>query len=171
VVPPQLYHQYILSLARVKKKHHVTFDSSNKNQFVVHKKDGSTWCFKESRQGLYYLETGRTSTILMNTIEENKSSYSNHNYSRTTLSRKIQNIIGRPRLWSYRTTSYPTVLSLIRTSSPQRTSLDQTSGHSKARQGGLPPNTSELSMWTYLSTFTSCLQVQDMRVGTPSLAI
>jgi hypothetical protein len=32
----------ILSLARVKEKHRVTFDSADKNQFVVHKKDGTT---------------------------------------------------------------------------------------------------------------------------------
>jgi hypothetical protein len=38
----------ILSLARVKEKHRVTFDSNGANQFVVHKKDGTTRCFKQS---------------------------------------------------------------------------------------------------------------------------
>ncbi len=39
----------ILSLARVKDKYRVTFDSGTKNQFIVHKKDGTKRCFEESR--------------------------------------------------------------------------------------------------------------------------
>lgn len=37
-----------LSLANVKNKHKVTYDSSNGNQFMVHKSDGSTRIFKQS---------------------------------------------------------------------------------------------------------------------------
>jgi len=42
----------ILSLANVKNKHKVTYDSSNGNPFVVHKQDGSTRIFKQSSHGL-----------------------------------------------------------------------------------------------------------------------
>jgi hypothetical protein len=64
----------ILSLGRVKDKHRGTFDSGDKNQFIVHKSDGTTrYFFKESRRGLYYLETRSPSTVLVNTVEDNKS--------------------------------------------------------------------------------------------------
>jgi hypothetical protein len=87
----------ILSLARVKEKHRVTFDSNGQNQFEVHKYNGTTRYFKQSRRGLYYLETSTTSTVLVNTIADNKSRYTNRNYSHATRTRKIQNIVGRPK--------------------------------------------------------------------------
>jgi hypothetical protein len=80
----------------VKEKHRETFDSGDKDQFIMHKSDGATRFFKESQHGLYFLETGASSTILVNTVADNKTRYTNHNYSRATLARKIQNIIGRP---------------------------------------------------------------------------
>jgi hypothetical protein len=64
---------YTLSLARVKEKHSITFNSGDKSQFVVHKSDGTTRCFKDSRRGLYFLEMGNTPTILVNTVDNNKS--------------------------------------------------------------------------------------------------
>jgi hypothetical protein len=91
----------ILSLARVKEKHRVTFDSAGKNKFMVHKEDGTTRCFKQSQRGLYYLETGATSVALVHTVAENKSKYTNRDYSRATLARRIQNVIGRPSLRTY----------------------------------------------------------------------
>jgi hypothetical protein len=36
----------IISLARMKDQHHVTFDSENGNRFTIHKKDGSTRDFR-----------------------------------------------------------------------------------------------------------------------------
>jgi hypothetical protein len=91
----------ILSLARVKEKYRVTFDSGTKNQCIIHKKDGSTRCFQQSRRGLYFLETGETSTVLVNTVDDNKSNYTNRDYSQAVLARKIQNIIGRPSTRRY----------------------------------------------------------------------
>jgi hypothetical protein len=86
----------ILSLARVKDKHRVTFNSGDENQFIVHKSDGTTRCFKESRRGLYYLQTKGTSTVLVSTIAANKSRYTNRDYSRAAFARKNEIIIGRP---------------------------------------------------------------------------
>jgi hypothetical protein len=91
----------ILSLARVKEKHRVTFDSAGQNKFVVHKADGTTRCFKQSRRGLYYLEAGASTIVLVNTVADNKSKYTNRDYSRATLARKIQNIIGRPSIRTF----------------------------------------------------------------------
>jgi hypothetical protein len=86
----------ILSLGRVKEKHRLTFDSADGNQFVVHKNDGTTKSFKESRRGLYFMNTATTATALVNTVEDNKSRYTNRNYSRAVLARKLQNFISKP---------------------------------------------------------------------------
>ena len=92
----------ILSLARVKDKYRVTFDSGAKNKFIVHKEDGTTRCFEESRRGLYFLETtGGTATVVVNTVADNKTRYTNRDYSRAILARKLQNIIGRPSTRRY----------------------------------------------------------------------
>ena len=103
----------ILSLSRVKDKYRVTFDSKNGNKFVVHKDDGTTRIFSQSKQGLYYYAVGdnikKTDTktkytkieTAFNTVEENKKNYSKRDVSRATLARKLQRAIGRPSLQKY----------------------------------------------------------------------
>ena len=44
---------YILSLPEVRKRFHVTYNSSKRNEFIVHKLDGSTKWFLQSERGLY----------------------------------------------------------------------------------------------------------------------
>jgi hypothetical protein len=52
---------------------------------------------KKSANGLFYLDGKEaTGTVLVNTVEDNKSRYTNMEYSQATLARKLQNIIGRP---------------------------------------------------------------------------
>jgi len=69
----------------VKEKYRVTFDSKNGNKFVVHKADGSSRIFTESKQGLYYYEVGddKKDTVvktkktkiatIFKTVDENKN--------------------------------------------------------------------------------------------------
>jgi hypothetical protein len=91
----------ILSLARVKDRHRVTFDSTDGNQFVIHKDDGTTRKFLESRRGLYYMNTTTAGMALVTTVADKKSKYSNFDYSRAVLARRLQNIIGRPSNRAY----------------------------------------------------------------------
>ena len=86
----------ILSLKRVKEKHRVTYDSTNGNEFVVHKDDGTTRIFQQSNRGLFYMDSAETGTLLVSTVAENKSKYTNRDYSRAVLAREIQKRIGRP---------------------------------------------------------------------------
>ena len=88
----------ILSLSKVKKKFHVTFDSATGNEFKVHLADGRARIFKESSKGLYYSDMAETesSTVLVNTVAHNKSKYSSRDYSRAVNARKLQYIIGGP---------------------------------------------------------------------------
>jgi hypothetical protein len=89
----------ILSLARVKEHgFRVTFDSSEGNAFHLHKPDGTVRVFNQSPKGLYYLDTkmNQDEVILVDTVKDNSAKYSQRDYSRAKLARKIQKIIGRP---------------------------------------------------------------------------
>jgi hypothetical protein len=89
----------ILSLARVKEHgYHVTYDSRDGNQFTVHKPDGTNRVFRQSDRGLFYMDGAGDAdgVTLVSTVEGNKYSYTNRDYSRAVLARKIQTTIGRP---------------------------------------------------------------------------
>jgi hypothetical protein len=88
----------ILSLSRVKQKYRVTFDSTNGNQFIIHKPDGTTREFQESSRGLYYHDTNTSASasLLVNTVRNNSSQFTAQEYSQASLARKLQCIIGRP---------------------------------------------------------------------------
>ena len=86
----------ILSLAEVHKQFHAPYDSSKRNEFIVHKPDGSTKQFIQCERGLYYLDTSTKGVMLINTVDDNKSKYSNADCSHAQLPRRIQPMIGRP---------------------------------------------------------------------------
>jgi hypothetical protein len=87
----------ILSLSKVEDKYRITYDSAEEKQFIVHKEDGEKRCFKTSANGLFYLDVKEASgTVLVNTVEDNKSRYMNRDYTQATLAKKLQNIIGCP---------------------------------------------------------------------------
>ena len=90
----------ILSLARLRMQGYtITYSSDTGNEFTVTKKDGTVRTFKQSKKGLYYLETKQPTTndaVLINTVADNQYKYSNKDYSQALLARKIQRIIGRP---------------------------------------------------------------------------
>ena len=89
----------ILSVANVQKHYRITYDSANGEGFIVHKSDGTQRLFKESEKGLFYLDTsegGLKGTVLINTVQENKSKYTTRDYQQAQLARHIQDTIGRP---------------------------------------------------------------------------
>ena len=51
--------------------------------------------FTESDQGLYYIDMSPEGTVLVNIVATNKSKYTNRDYSRAVLARKILRVIGR----------------------------------------------------------------------------
>ena len=95
----------ILSLSRVKERgYRVTFDTKEGNAFHLTKHDGTVRVFKQSPKGLYYIDTkeqghedtGHYDVNLINTVEDNRIKYSERDYSKAVLARKVQKIIGRP---------------------------------------------------------------------------
>jgi hypothetical protein len=93
----------ILSMVNMIARYQVTYDShegKHPNQFCVYKGDGTIRRFLQSKCGLYYLDTATTEnhTVLVTTVEENKSKYTNRDYSRAKLARQMQTLVGRPEL-------------------------------------------------------------------------
>ena len=89
----------ILSLAHDEEKYRVTFNSIKGNKFVVHKQDGSKQVFVESNHWLYFADVIETGCLFNTTagIVNINYKYSNRDYSKAALARKIQQIIGKPR--------------------------------------------------------------------------
>ena len=58
-----------------KKGYHVTYDSNNGNEFVIHKPDKATQVFKQSERGIYFLDTADSAKniTLVNIVDNNKS--------------------------------------------------------------------------------------------------
>ena len=89
----------ILSLSNVSKKYCVTYDSGNKDEqgLVVHKEDGSKRVFRPSKNGLYYSNIAHDiGTIVVHTVDSNKSKYSVRQYSLAKKAHRLQDIEGRP---------------------------------------------------------------------------
>ena len=101
----------ILSLAKAKERgFRVTFDSADDNAFHLHKPDGTMRIFKQSSKGLYFLDTRAgqeepdnieaenydEGMSLINTVANNGTKYSQHDYSKAETAREIQAIIGQP---------------------------------------------------------------------------
>lgn len=86
----------ILSLKRVSEKYHVSFDSNRGSSFVVTKPDGKVFEFKQSTGGLYFHDTSTTAVVMVTTVSENKSRYTNEHYLNAVRARDLQIKIGRP---------------------------------------------------------------------------
>ena len=81
----------------MKDKYRVTYDSKGGNVYKLYKLNGTTANFVQSKPGLYYLDVQNHATVLVNTVDDNKTRYSNNAYSQALLlARKIQIVIGRP---------------------------------------------------------------------------
>jgi hypothetical protein len=90
-------------------EHPVTIESAIEAQSDVRQQEDEPVCgpqgvwwtahLQQSENGLFYLdcsEVEEMGTVLINTVEDKKSSYTNKDYKQALLARKIQNIIGRP---------------------------------------------------------------------------
>jgi hypothetical protein len=93
----------ILSMVNVIAKYHVTYDSragKNPNAFCVHKENGIIRKFQQSKRGLFYLDTAdmKDHVVLVTTVANNKSNYTDRDYTHAKLARKVQILVGRPEL-------------------------------------------------------------------------
>jgi hypothetical protein len=93
----------ILSLSNVALRYRVKYDSEDGNRFEVTLKSGRKKVFEKSEFGLYYLDaaaerarSGSAATVLVNTVEDNKTRYTKAECDRAALARDLQIKIGRP---------------------------------------------------------------------------
>ena len=68
----------ILSLANVKNKRKIVFNSDTNDEFVILDDEGKKMVFKASPQGLYYIDLKKDEFNMLNTVNENKFPYSGH---------------------------------------------------------------------------------------------
>lgn len=130
----------ILSLSRVKQTHHVTFDSNHSNNFWVTKLGELCRIFHKLEGGLYYMDADNQleqSTLLVSTIDTNKSNFSKPDYSRAVLAHQIQRSLtdqAHAHFLRLSTTSYyQTAPFPGATFLPLKKSMALTLGHSKAK--------------------------------------
>ena len=95
----------VLSLKLVKKKYQVNYSSNGDEGFVVTKPTGEKFQFVESTSGLHYLDTSggdedkikiKNTTLVVNTVKENRRNYTNNDYLRALRARELQITMGRP---------------------------------------------------------------------------
>ena len=73
--------------------------SATDNCFRVHKDNGKILKFQEATKRLYYFDAVDREveeTMLITTVDDNKSKISAHDFSRATIARALQCRIGRP---------------------------------------------------------------------------
>jgi hypothetical protein len=88
----------ILSLSRVRQKGFSVAYESKKNCFILTSPTGGRQIFEQSPKGLYFLDTDvkqGPGTILVNTVAQNKSKFSERDFHRAVDARKLLSKIGR----------------------------------------------------------------------------
>lgn len=87
----------ILSFKNVRKKYKVGYQVvGDVGRFVVTKPDNEAMFFYESEEGLHYMdvEEKKSGTMLINTVADKRSNYTNEDYQRAVVAREIQRKIG-----------------------------------------------------------------------------
>jgi hypothetical protein len=93
----------IVSLAQVKKKFPISYDSKHGNQYVVKKLDHDV-VFKESPSGLYYHDKANRKYDIINvekddmvdTVKSNREGFTDRDYERAKSARKALGLVGYP---------------------------------------------------------------------------
>jgi hypothetical protein len=82
----------------------VTYDSGGDGTFQVTKDDGSARVFRPSASGLHYCNarTLQDEAVLINTVAQNRNSYTVRAYKLVALAHRIQDTIGRPSIRDYK---------------------------------------------------------------------
>ena len=91
----------VLSLKLVKEKYHIKYNSDKDDGFVVTKPTREKFKFIQSGLGLHYLDmmlqdTNKSAdtTLVVNTVKENKKNYTNNNYLCALRARELQVTMG-----------------------------------------------------------------------------
>ena len=93
----------MLSLKLVKEKYHIEYNSNKDDGFVITKPTGEKFKFVQSGVGLHYLDTtlqdtnkNVDTTLVVNTVKENKKNYTNNDYLHALRAWELQVTMGQP---------------------------------------------------------------------------
>ena len=75
----------------------MSYNSTDKNKFLVYLTKGEVRSFTHCERGLFYSGMAVGETVILNTVDYNKYKYSEHEYTRVLLARKLQYKISLPR--------------------------------------------------------------------------
>ena len=79
----------ILSFSKVADKYRVYYNSTGGNKLLVHLPGGKIRSFTKFDRDLFYSNMAARETVLVNTVEHNISKYSERDYTRALLARKL----------------------------------------------------------------------------------
>ena len=86
----------VLSLGLVQEKYRVTLDTEVENAFTVHAPWGPIKFWHHPELNLYYRDTKKHGTVLVETVKENKSFYTKSQVNRATRARQLLKTLGFP---------------------------------------------------------------------------
>ena len=85
-----------LSLSKVSDKYRVSYNSTGENKLLVHLPGGKIISFTQCERSLFYSNMAAGEMVLINSVDHNISKYSEHNYNRDLLARKLHYKIALP---------------------------------------------------------------------------
>jgi hypothetical protein len=85
----------ILSLAKVKERYPVRYDSEGGNQFIVVQPKKQV-VFKQSSSGLYFHDTTNRAVVMVNTVSDNREGYTNRAFNEAKQARRALGMVGYP---------------------------------------------------------------------------
>ena len=97
----------IFGFANLVDKHRITYDSAKEDAFIVHVK-GKQLKFKRTKNGLYQYEvppsykTNLEISNVIDTVAENRMGYTQRQFDRAKLARKLYHTIGTPTVSSFK---------------------------------------------------------------------
>ena len=77
-------------------KYRVPYDSTMESKFLIHLSRGKIISFTQYERGIFYFDMAAGETVLVNTVDYNISQYSERDYTRDLLARKLQYKIALP---------------------------------------------------------------------------
>jgi hypothetical protein len=85
----------ILSLAKVKERYPIHYDSDNGNQFIVAQPTKQV-VFQQSATGLYYHDTTNRAVVMVNTVRSNHEGFTNRAVRAAKQARRALGMVGYP---------------------------------------------------------------------------
>lgn len=92
----------VMSLENVKAKFRVTYDSNGDGNFIVHRPNQQNILFEMHADGLHYHDTGNRQLVMVQTVHENESGFSECQVSKAKIARELYAKVGYPSIKDFK---------------------------------------------------------------------